>query len=247
MCVNKNAAIAPSPMAGLATLSVFIAHSGGSLPSSPVCLSSLWKGCHSHRCCWCEPTWRRSGASWHRGLLALLHCCSNEIKKRKRVDNPLCLSCKHIRAQSQKSLQARLSGVFGMIQSFGLDSSTSFVRWFIVSRLHCRTYCYYSKPLQCNVLWKGAKTVGGGVIHWNIQDIYKHGEVELNWVMWLNCCLCPSCKLGRGTDLLTEICLTMVVMWRLSVVSIWSFSWLTSYVSDETTVPSLRVLSADTA
>lgn len=128
------------------------------------------------------------------------------------MDNPLCLSRKHIRAQSQKSLQARLSGVFGMIQSFGLDSSTSFVRRFIVSRSHCRTYCYYSKPLQCNVLWKGAKTVGGGVIHWDTQDIYKHGEVELNWVMWLICCLCPSCKHGRGIDLLTEICLT--IRWR---------------------------------
>lgn len=37
-------------------------------------------------------------------------------KKTDKVDNPLCVSGKHGRPRSQKSLQARLSGVFGMIQ-----------------------------------------------------------------------------------------------------------------------------------
>lgn len=117
VCVNKNAAISPSLPTGLTPLSIrrapVIAH--GALPS-PVCLSrperrevvppaadevahggtgcpSLISSPHSHK-----------------------HPLPTKKKKSRRVDNPLCLCCKHNSPQSQKSLQARLSGVFGMIQ-----------------------------------------------------------------------------------------------------------------------------------
>ena len=62
---------------------------------------------------------------WHmvaqaaRVLLVLFTDSVAQKKKKKKsdkVDNPLCLGCKHSGPQSQKSLQARLTGVCGMIQ-----------------------------------------------------------------------------------------------------------------------------------